>query len=233
MIRMISRVSPVLAMLVVPVAVVGIFANSVRGQLSGRPDWVDGPWIDAPSSWVPFQARLLVTHPDGNTVHGRFFRGADGSDRLETGPSINDIRVVSIKNVRERVIYLGRKVPNTWERRSWEPPFEGAAPMFKQGPNWTLHPFRFAIRKGESGSLTGTSGFAAYAVKTDSGILTFRVPVLNFFEVIRQRPDGRYEAYSEIEFTDQPMELFSPPPGGIIVDKAELRPRAAAHGQHP
>jgi hypothetical protein len=58
-----------------------------------------------PDHWVPFSARMEILLPTGKRWVGRFFRGADGSTRSETGASFDHVELISIHNYTERMQY--------------------------------------------------------------------------------------------------------------------------------
>src|SRR5216683_262693 len=50
--------------------------------------------------WVPFTATLNHVNDFGRVAVGRFYQASDGSTRSETGPSLNEINIIGIKNIR-------------------------------------------------------------------------------------------------------------------------------------
>lgn len=122
--------------------------------------------IDAPDRWVPFSADVTIkTH--GTDVVGRFYRAADGSRRIETGPARDDIRVISIVNTSKgngydyspgrgwRVFLVPNISPGNYHPVRWK----------KNIPGWSIYPYRLAVRQGQSGSLMAAEGFLAYEVR--------------------------------------------------------------------
>jgi hypothetical protein len=202
--------APVLAMLALPLAAIGIFARDLAAQLKSLPFEV----IEGPSAWVPFVASVEVSHPGKAPTHGRFYRAGDGSERLDTGPSLEDIRVIFIKNVAQRLTFSGNPRRNEWTQQPFVPRRE--PPVGFKLPTWTMHPYKLAILKGQSGAVNASEGFSAYSVRTESGIVTLKVPELNFFDAVRQRPDGRYEIYSDIELIQPDWRVFEPPVGAVL-----------------
>jgi hypothetical protein len=209
------------AMLVLPLAVIGMFANGLRAQLN-HDQASPLERIDAPTTWVAFQATVVQGSPGESLVHGRYFRSSNGSERLETGPDLKDIRVVSIKNTLRRTAFT-MSPRGFWTQMPWQAPHDGLPPQYVQSPNIRLHPFRLAIRKGESGATNADVGFTAYSRTQLSGMTSLIVPELNFFEVVRQRPDGWHQAFREIEQREPDGDLFLPPPDAVVT----LDPRAA------
>lgn len=209
------RITLRLAMFALPLAAIGFVSTHVKAQLS-RPT----PQIaEGPSEWVAFQATVRISHPGSPVVHGRFYRSSNGSDRLETGPAPGDIRVVSITNVPQRLRYIGHPGRNEWTRFAVNFPNDGKPPVAYLTAAWSRHPYRLALLKGQSGALDATEGLNAFSVKLNSGSLVFKVPELNFFEVVNQRPDGRHQIYFDIEFVEPDWTLFEPPPGAVVNER--------------
>lgn len=212
-------------MSVLPLAAVGALSSRLSAQLNRpAPEIVEGP-----TEWVAFQALVRVSHPGAPVIQGRFFRSSNGSERLETGPSLDDIRVVSIKNVLQGFAYDGLPRLNKWRRVSWTSRTGGKPPVTYRSPAWSIHPYRLALKKGQSGALDATEGFTAYSFRQGSGGVTLKVPELNFFEVVRQRPDGRYEIYSEIELVEPDWQLFELPLDAIVTDEQMRTPPVGQH----
>jgi hypothetical protein len=211
--RLSDRTRTALAMTILPLAVLGILARNILARTSSAGS---AEPVEAPADWVPFQANVTITNPDTPAVRGRYYRASDGSERLETGPSEQDIRVIMIRNFSERVAYLFSS--KAWTREPIEPLNGGKPLQWRKGSNWIEHPYRLALRRGESGSLTADVGLFVYRVATEQGVITFKAPELNLFDVIRQRPDGRYEVYSEIDQVEPPRDVFAPPVGVSVQD---------------
>jgi hypothetical protein len=215
-----GRTRTILAMLVLPLAVVGVYARTLAVRL---PVAQSDEAVEAPADWVAFGAKVTITHPKNPTVYGRYWRASNGSERLDTGPAPADMKVITIRSVPELTLYLFG--PRGWTREPMELLNSGRPLPWKKGlPNWQLHPYRLALAKGESGSLTASTGFSAYRVTTGQGIVTFKVAELNLFDVVRQRPDGRHEVYSEIELGEPAPALFIPPAGAVVIDRAPTPP---------
>jgi hypothetical protein len=180
-----------------------------------------------PPAWVPFSADVTVAKPN-QTVVGRYYRRSDGSYRLDTGSSPDDIQVTYIYNASEAQVYAKKPVsgwtvhilPDMVPGR-FDPPTTMANRI-----DISHYPYRLAIRRGESGSLTATEGFPAVQTLTPEGAVKLSIPELNFFEVEVRLPTGRHEAYTNIEIGEQPVSLFHPP-GRIRVV------RRATPGEHP
>ena len=145
-------------------------------------------------------------------------RASTGSNRMDTGPSQTDIRVIFITNTVEGLGYLyNRDGSICWrlERVELQPT------RFYRNLEWSDYRFKLALKRGESGSLTATEGFSAYLV-VGRGISKLRVPELNLFAVVRQRIDGRHESYTNVELTEPDDELFKPPAGAQVVFKGQM-----------
>ena len=69
--------------------------------------------LPQPAAWVPFTAKVAVTHTGADLVVGVFYRSTNGSTRLETGPVEGDSRVVSVKDVPHKTRYV-RGPDGTW-----------------------------------------------------------------------------------------------------------------------
>lgn len=137
--------------------------------------------------------------------------------------------MVSIKNVPQGVAYDGLQRLKKWRRVLWTSRTGGKPPIAYRSQAWSLHPYRLALRKGQSGALDSAEGFMAYSFRQGSGGVTMKVPDLNFFEVVRQRPDGRYEIYFDIELVEPDWQLFEPPLDAIITDEEVRKPEPEPH----
>ena len=82
---------------------VGLLTWSGRAQ---TPTTASAGWIDGPSDLVEFSSILTRTIPGHPTMTGRFFRGADGSERHEVGPEIDIVELVEIKNIALETYYI-------------------------------------------------------------------------------------------------------------------------------
>lgn len=87
-------------------AVAGLFAVWLVRSSSLGAQVPPAAYIEQPENWVPFSAYVLVTHPDVGRAVGRYYRSSDGSFRRETGPALDDIRVIDIMNVSAGVRYF-------------------------------------------------------------------------------------------------------------------------------
>lgn len=146
------------------------------------------------------------------------YRSSNGSNRLQTGPPDSDVRVIYIANTAEGLGYLynrGGWVSWRLQRVEIEP-----VRVFRH-PQWSDYPFKLAIKRRESGSLTATQGLRAYLVAS-RGISKLRVPELNLFAVVRQRIDGRHESYTHVEPGEPDAELFKPPGEAQVNFKGQM-----------
>lgn len=211
-----KRMGLFLMALIVPVAAVTATARAtlaarVRAQ-APSPEL-----IDAPDRWVPFQAEVTITHPGESIIHGRFYRSSNGSRRIESGPALDDIRIISIANLSTETGYIFNSARKQWRSFSLTGELT-EAPRFRKNPTWTLHPARLAVRVGESGALDAPVGLQAYRAVDIWGTVTFKVPELNLFSVISMRPDGRYEHYTNVDVGREPdPQLFAPAAGDLVV----------------
>jgi hypothetical protein len=116
--------------------------------------------ISIPSEWVAFQANVSKSGLGGKVVHGRFYRNQDGSERLETGPTISDIRVIDIKNVSKSKHYLFTAASRSWRVDPMLLPPSGYKPPRVKLPSafFKPYPFRLALARGQDGSLTAREG---------------------------------------------------------------------------
>jgi hypothetical protein len=208
----------VVLLLLPPILVVGLMARAVRARvLESRPFEMN--LVEAPNAWVPFTARVTITKPGSPQVVGRYYRSSNGSNRLETGPSDSDVRVVHITNNTDGLGYLYNR--NGWV--SWKLERIGLQPtQFVRNLEWSDYPHKLALKRGESGSLTASEGFKAYLV-VGRGISKLRVPELNLFAVVRQRIDGRHESYTNIELAEPDDVMFSPPAGTHVTFKGQMK----------
>jgi hypothetical protein len=174
------------------------------------------PEIEIPRQWIPFTA-LLTKIDDGNEQSaGRLYRGADGSQRLETGPSLSDIRVISIKNVTKSKAYnmaggIWIEHPMSLPPAGWHPPR-----VLLNSPTYKRYQYKLALAKGQDGSLTSTVGFDAY-FREANGATQLMVPALNFFPVFRKTAHGGSMVFHDIVLTENPpAALFEPPADAAV-----------------
>lgn len=154
---------------------------------------------------------MTITNPTTPPVVGRYYRSADGSHRLDTGPSLVELEASSIFNITARRDYIHRPFGD-WAVRSVLDAADLKPPKaLSRAPVPTLYPYRLAIGKGQSGSLTATVGFSAYQIRWADGTTKLVVPELNLFAVSIRAPNGRTEVYSNIELVEPPASIFRAP----------------------
>ncbi len=216
--------------LFIPSLILGVLVWKNAGTAAQA---VPKTYVAAPEEWVPFQAHLQITHPDSAVrVEGRYFRNKDGSTRRETGPSLDDIRIVDIVNALDRARYL-YAAGKGWVRLPLPPMNVARPPKWIAGqPNWKLMETKAAVRKGESGNLSAAMGLTVYLVMSQDGTSKLKAPELNLFDIATTRPDGRHERYDQIELVNPSDDLFKPPAGAAVEDKATVNdwpPEPHAH----
>lgn len=173
--------------------------------------------LPQPAGWVAFSSKVTVQRGGVQPVIGSFYRSSNGSTRLETGPSGNDIRVVSIKHVPSRTSYV-RGTDSKWVSKPMDPHSVEFEPLrFHAGmPLLAPYPKKINIIKGEPYSLSSESGFSAYQLMSSNGGMLLLVPELNFFPVVQERLDGRREVYTDVSLGEPDGALFLPPPGATV-----------------
>ena len=187
--------------LVVAVAVVVLSFAVPRAQRT------EGP--TGPSTWVAFTADMVRTAP-GGSVYGHFFRDADGSTRLESGPSLTDMRLIDVKNVTEEATYYFTEQTG-WTRH----------PMKLEGKGWL--PQTRPSRPPSEGRAVQYENFEGWTLTGPNGQMEIQIPALNFFAADSSRANGTRMRYSNIQIRAVDRALFAPPPGAAIVysDKPE------------
>lgn len=85
-----------------------------------------GDVIEAPSTWVPFTASFRGGIPGAERVFRRVYRSSNGSDRVDSGPAADDLRMVYIRNTQRKTYYA---------RCGWEKP--GGTIYWGTGPDAT------------------------------------------------------------------------------------------------
>jgi hypothetical protein len=206
----------------VVIAVTGLALPKVlKGQtLAPPPSMVQGP-----SERVEFSS--VLTRTTASTLQtGRFFRAADGSERHETGPAVDVVAQVEIKNVaQEKAYYYGYNGPgkgNGWTAHPMQlagfgvPPFPKAEPVSEFTPD----------PKGQ----LQHEGFAAVE-RTQGGVMQRLVPALNFLIADQLDPAGNRLTHSHIQVGSlaqlvaqlPPVQsgpgrdpLFEPPAGATV-----------------
>lgn len=176
--------------------------------------------IPQPANWVPFSADVSVTHADsGITVYGRFYRDAQGSTRLETGPKGETV-VTFIRNIPRGVYYsLNTKRGEAWLQGPMKLPSGGWKPRVTRSDlvGLSKHTPFVEVRTGKPHSFRAATGLTAYRILNGAGTLSLEVPDLSFFPILTVTLEGRREAYSNVEISDQPEHLFLPPAGAQVI----------------
>lgn len=158
--------------------------------------------ISAPSDWVAFQSTYENSTPgDARKVVGRMFRASNGSTRRETGPSLDDIRVISIQNVAEEKAYV--LMNGTWYSHPMRLPPQGFRPQ-----TWRED-------KAKKSELTADS-LDLYVYTDVRGSSYLMAPALNFFRVVSQRIDGSRQVHANIRLGEPEAAYFSPPQGAAV-----------------
>lgn len=145
----------------------------------------------APREWIAFSADVRGAGPEG-PFEGRFYRGADGSTRKETGPRGGPIDRIVVVNLTRGEQYSCRKTCTTIS-------IEGKRPTT---------PTRLRKTAGLTKLDKPLEGFDAYLWET--GTTSTVIPDLNFFAV-DLRSTMINEKYSNIRVGKQPPELFERP----------------------
>jgi hypothetical protein len=147
--------------------------------------------IPSPRDWIAFSAEVRGEGPEG-PYEGRFYRGADGSTRKETGPRGAAIDRIVIVNLTRGEQYSCRKTCTTIS-------IEGKQPKA---------PPRMRKIAGLNKLEKPVEGFNAYL--WESGTTQTVIPDLNFF-ALDLRTTRVSEKYSNIRVAQQPPELFERP----------------------
>jgi hypothetical protein len=90
-------------------------------------------------------------------------------------------------------------------------------------PGWTEYPYRLALKRGDSGLVNSHDGFRAYQVIDRNGVVTLKVPDLNLYSAVIQRPDGHYQALSNIDIAEPPNEVLRPPTNVVVTYKGQWK----------
>lgn len=169
-------------------------------------------------NWVPFSADIKrVYEKSGEVTVGRVYRSSDGSTRSETGPSLNTVNTIAVKNIATRTFYL-------WQGNEWWT----AHPMELPPDGW--HPFPRILSPMMAAMPNTIQGFSAIKTTTNSksGARTiYEAADLNFLPLITTVPCDTTAVsecgiwHSNVRIAEQRPELFRPPAGAQIVRKTE------------
>ncbi len=208
-----------------PLALAGLLYLSSRP--SGAPSANEQEAeIPQPSGWVAFAADFTTTEPGRPDLLGHYYRGADGSFRVEQQTNDRAMRYVAISNVSAATAYLFHSPRGqTWVKRPMLLPPTGFKPLRRRNTmrRLTVHMER-------------VHGFDTYRYVDPTGSVQLQVPALNFFSLLTVKPSGKREVYDNVKIGDQPLELFQPPAGAQIEYDARPIPNGVpvtALGQQP
>jgi len=153
----------------------------VRGGAQAPADVISGA-----SNWVEFSAVMTKNEPGRPDSVGRFFRGADGSDRLESGPSLDDVRGIAIHNFATEHYYMWANNGQGWHGFPMPLGRDGKRPQKLRANLATPTPQPLTHE-----------GLAV--VQVMAGAWTVRkAPDLNFFDVDKLAPNGARVVASNI-----------------------------------
>ena len=189
--------------------------------------------LDSSPHWVSFSALQRTSDPAANrdTV-ARFYQGADGSTRLESGPNLADPTVIDIKNIEQKRQYV--RTFGKWTSYQMYP-----------RADYAFNPPKAAV--GGSDGAEGIEadpwpsqvrGFTVHRLEKNAkweddkgnvrrgSVTTFYAPLLNLLPILMTSSLGGVVEYYDIKLGPQPPILFMPPqnadvmvsvePGGII-----------------
>ncbi len=164
--------------------------------------------VKLPPTWVPFSSDVVTTQPGYPPSEGRFYRGSDGSERLEiaSGPVI----YAQIKNIGQRTFYHLKGGADHWTAQPMMLPPEGWLPLpeIAESAQTGRQPER-------------VEGMTAYRQNRLHGWWVVAIPDLNFFDVESHFGDGKTARHFNITIGEPDPSLFVPPPGVKIVQITE------------
>jgi hypothetical protein len=139
---------------------------------------------------------------------------------------------IEIQNLIDGVLYrnLGNPewqsmpLPNTEKLRAPRPWSSAARGL-------TPYPYKVALLRGQSGSLSSPEGLDAWIYSNETGTLRLLVPDLNFFPVVQSPVSGFRRVFHSIVIGEVPTTLFNPPDGAPI--KEVPAPQPGFPGQKP
>ena len=173
------------------------------GATSGQVGIVPPDVAPLPDRWVPFSAEMEIVLPGGKRWVGRFFRGADGSTRSETGASLDQIELISINDYTERMQYRFSR------RTGW------SSGTVERPPGWpkALMMSGEMYRRLHKGEVPVEGLDVLVRVTPDS--TEWIAPQLNGFVIDVQRSGcgpGCGTHFRRFTLGDQPASLFQPDP---------------------
>lgn len=196
---------------------VGLLSLALHDQMA-RATAQQTEFVPQPSDWVPFSARTKRVFEDGTVFVGNFYRGLDGSTRSETGPSLDKITSIGIKNVGLREFYLWSP-ERGWTRQPMELPPWGWTPIPR---SWNSRMTSVPV---------AIEGFQVIQ-HTSSGRVRYLAPELNLYSLREVATCEWTEADAcgrwvyDIRLETPPQSYFFPPinqpiedlkePGGIV-----------------
>jgi hypothetical protein len=185
--------------------------------------------VRGPDHWVEFTALFAQYGPDDEapTAVGRFFRGPDGSERLDLGPTLTGPRSIVIKNFTTGFLYRWGNGPSSRPgsglRSRFSTEFDAAAilgltaqdqtptaPRAHTVAGWhvnpmsipdsRLAPLRGAMKKmfTPTASPVTYEGFEVYSHEDRGGTWSVWVPALNLLVADMHLRDGTRLVYSQI-----------------------------------
>ena len=150
--------------------------------------------VTGPAEIVAFSSVLTRSEPGRPLQMGRFFRGPDGSERHEVGPSLDVVQLVEIKNIPYETYYL-------WDERN--PGVWVAHPMIldEHVRSFPRTMSRKMLTPNPTGQVMKHEGFDVVLLARDG--LTRRIaPALNFLDVDRVMPNGTRTMHTNIRVGD-------------------------------
>jgi hypothetical protein len=225
------RRSIVVAAGAIVVAIVPIGLSYGRASMAAA-QTVRLPEIESPRTWIPFSAIVTKPDPTGEVVVGHFYRSDDASERLESGPSLSDVKVISIKNMTQMRTYVFGATG--WKSRPMRPatnPEVYQPPRMRLSAKLTRWPYTIAVSRGQDGSLASKVVDAYQRVSGGSTFLL--VPSLNFFVIDRRDSTGVAITFHDVDITQNPpAELFEPPAGVSVTFDSQPVGNTPDHTQH-
>jgi len=151
------------------------------------------------TDWVAFSADVEATYQGEITSVGKFYRGSDGSTRLETGPPGEPPGVISILNYgRDREYTF--TAPDGWVERELV-----RSPESKRPPRGLMQ---------QAYESAGTfEGFVVQKMTTVDGDVAILAPALDHFVLDLSSPSGVRRRYFNVRLANPSPHLFAPPAG--------------------